>query len=171
MKLSLLTSALLLAGYAAAAPFHTTSTHLAPLYTSTESEIVPESYIVVLKDHVKEQKIMEHCGWVASLHDDDPLASSLLDPTVAAGIKHTFNLPTVSGYTGRFSDRTLERIRQSPDVSFFLYPFAPSCFRPGIKPIITLNRLHMLSVTQLFMHLNFREMLHGDWPVSPTGSH
>jgi len=118
MKLSLLTSALLLAGYAAAAPFHTTSTHLAPLYTSTESEIVPESYIVVLKDHVKEQKIMEHCGWVASLHDDDPLASSLLDPTVAAGIKHTFNLPTVSGYTGRFSDRTLERIRQSPDVAY-----------------------------------------------------
>jgi hypothetical protein len=120
MKLSLITSALLLAGYAVAAPFHNPSATLAPLYTPTESDIVPESYIVVLKDHVKEQSIMEHCGWVNSLHDNNPIAASLLDPTVAAGIKHTFNLPNASGYTGRFSDRTLERIRQSSDVSMVI---------------------------------------------------
>jgi cerevisin len=117
MKLSLLTTALLLAGYATAAPFQTTSPTLAPLYTNTETDSIPESYIVVLKNHVDEAGARAHCGWVNSFHNDDPLAASLLDPTVAAGIKHTFNLPTVSGYTGKFSDRTVERIRSSPDVS------------------------------------------------------
>ncbi|CAO3684799.1 unnamed protein product [Umbelopsis ramanniana] len=118
MKLSLLTSALLLAGYATAAPFQTTSPTLAPLYTNTETDTIPESYIVVLKDHVDEARAAAHCGWVSSFHNDDPLATSLLDPTVAAGIKHTFNLPTVAGYSGKFSDLTLERIRSSPDVAY-----------------------------------------------------
>jgi hypothetical protein len=59
------------------------------------------------------------------------LATSLLDPTVAAGIKHTFNLPTVAGYSGKFSDLTLERIRSSPDVRIYiliLIPFKGFCY-------------------------------------------
>lgn len=133
MKLSLLTSALLLAGYATAAPFQTTSPTLAPLYTSTETDTIPESYIVVLKDHVDEARAAAHCGWVSSFHNDDPLATSLLDPTVAAGIKHTFNLPTVAGYSGKFSDLTLERIRSSPDVCIYvliLIPIQRFCYLP-----------------------------------------
>jgi cerevisin len=121
VKTTLITAAVaLLASYVAAVPvmdYSFSTGRLAPLYISDDAEALTDSYIVVLKDHLDSENAMQHCHWVRALHNENSFMATLLDSNAAHGIKHAFDLPKLKGYSGKFSKETLEKIRQSDDVS------------------------------------------------------
>lgn len=123
---------------------------LAPLYTppnplsadssssaphaqaETDSHIVSDSYIVVLKDHVDQHEIEAHHAAVEQVHSndmrfialkyDDSTAAAVQPPTFE-GIKHKFHVgkkskKTVKGYSGHFTESTLDAIRAMDAVKY-----------------------------------------------------
>ncbi|CAO3618435.1 unnamed protein product [Cunninghamella echinulata] len=121
MKLSIITGALVLAGFATAAP----TTHwgeqdnLAPLYSSSESETVDDSYIVVLKDHLNVKHMENHAAWISTLVSDFQPIQTWLNPEQSNhGIKHIYDTPGLKGYSGKFDSRIIDLIRSSEDVAY-----------------------------------------------------
>lgn len=97
----------------------------APVLSSTHAKEVPNSYMVVFKKHVKDTHAKEHHDWVQSVHSksqermelkkrsDFPVSSAIFD-----GLKHTYNMAGMMGYSGHFDDETIEAIRRHPDVDY-----------------------------------------------------
>ncbi|KAI8147331.1 peptidase S8/S53 domain-containing protein [Fennellomyces sp. T-0311] len=108
MKTTLITAALLSV---------VSASTLAPLYVPADAEAITDSYIVMLKDHVDSTQALGHCQWVSdSIMKRDN--EEYLDKNAALGIKHTYDSPGWRGYSGKFSQETLDRIRRSPDVEY-----------------------------------------------------
>ncbi|KAI7870865.1 serine protease 1 [Spinellus fusiger] len=117
VKLSLLSSAILLfTGAVTAFPTYSDAP-LAPLYISPEAEAVTGSYIVVLKDEVSTNEVHAHCDKIGRFIKRD-VADTYLDPLAASGIKFTYNMPGLKGYAGRFDESVLNHIRRLPDVAY-----------------------------------------------------
>ncbi|RUS22261.1 serine protease [Endogone sp. FLAS-F59071] len=91
---------------------------LAPLIDSVTAETVADSYIVVLKKDLPDTQLDSHRKWIRALHKDSVVLKDLLDSDIAAGIKHTYDTPSLKGYSGRFSPRVLEKIRASEEVAY-----------------------------------------------------
>jgi cerevisin len=96
----------------------------APLISSTNAKEIPNSYIVVFKDHVTHTSASSHHDWVKSLHVEAQQKLELrkrsefpyLD-TVFEGLKHTYHIPgSFLGYSGHFDDDVIEQVRRHPDV-------------------------------------------------------
>lgn len=110
---------------ASSAPtFSTETIHegAAPLLSASNAEQIPDSYIVVFKQHVDEATAADHHTWVQDLHvqrtelrkrSQFPFTSDIFD-----GIKHTYNIAgDFLGYSGHFDDSVIEAVRRHPDVS------------------------------------------------------
>ncbi|USP75146.1 serine-type endopeptidase [Curvularia clavata] len=122
MKYSLIAA---LPALAAASPTFSTETihkEAAPVLSSTSAKEVPNSYMVVFKKHVKDAS--KHHDWVQSVHSKNTQErmelrkrSSHLPVSneVFAGLKHTYELSGLKGYSGHFDEETLEAIRNHPD--------------------------------------------------------
>jgi cerevisin len=67
---------------------------------------------------------MNHTRWVRSLHEDNSVLATLVSSGAVAGIKHTYDLPNLKGYSGRFSERIIEKIRESDEVFSLLLAFS-----------------------------------------------
>lgn len=102
---------------------------VAPLLSAKIAEHeIPDSYIVVFKDHVKESAAKEHHGWVQDLHttllkkrSQVPImrAGSEWLNDAADGLKHTYNIAgSFLGYAGNFDESVIEEVRKNPDVAF-----------------------------------------------------
>ncbi|GAA5857251.1 hypothetical protein JCM8547_009399 [Rhodosporidiobolus lusitaniae] len=141
MKVISLPSALFAAVWAAtsvvANPVPSDRFVLAPLYTppaphqegavqiETNSHIVRDSYLVVLEDHLDERDVDEHHSLVASAH------RSLASPH-HKGIKHKYHVggkrkhgrkhssgkKQLKGYSGHFSEQTVDAIRALKGVKY-----------------------------------------------------
>lgn len=113
---------------AAASPTFSTETihkDAAPVLSSTSAKEVPNSYMVVFKKHVKDAS--KHHDWVQSVHSKNsqermelrkrstelPISNDVFE-----GLKHTYDMPSMKGYSGQFDDETIEEIRKHPDVSW-----------------------------------------------------
>ncbi|CAO3625911.1 unnamed protein product [Cunninghamella blakesleeana] len=121
MKFSVITGALLLAGFATAAPHWNLEQKgsLAPLYTSSESETIDNSYIVVLKDHLNMKHLETHAAWITTLVGDfQPTHNWLNEKESGHGIKHIYDTPALKGYSGKFDARIIDLIRSSDDVAY-----------------------------------------------------
>ncbi|KAI9731698.1 MAG: serine protease [Cirrosporium novae-zelandiae] len=100
----------------------------APLITSTTAKEIPNSYIVVFKDHVKEESAVAHQSWVQDLHLSTENTKTELrkrsqfpisPDDIFEGLKHTYNIPgSLLGYSGNFDESVIEQIRSHPDVSY-----------------------------------------------------
>ncbi|KAI9731854.1 MAG: serine protease [Claussenomyces sp. TS43310] len=125
-----LIAALSLFGWASAAPTFSTGTihgDAAPVLSSSNSEVLPDSYIVVFKKHVDEAKAFDHHSWVQDIHasaEDEraelrkrsqfPLTTDIFE-----GIKHTYNVAGgFLGYSGHFDESVIEQVRRHPDVEY-----------------------------------------------------
>jgi len=83
---------------------------LAPLLSSTVPEAhIPNSYIVVLK---KDADLMAHASFVENTHSDDPLQD-----LNGGGLNHVYD-GNLKGYSGAFSENTIEKIRSLSDVDY-----------------------------------------------------
>uniref|UniRef100_A0A093VAQ5 Alkaline protease 2 n=1 Tax=Talaromyces marneffei PM1 TaxID=1077442 RepID=A0A093VAQ5_TALMA len=95
----------------------------APILSSSNAVEVPDSYIIVFKDHVDSASAAAHHNWVQDIHSQHnelrkrsqfPFA---YDPF--AGLKHTFNIAgSFLGYSGHFEENVIEAIRRHPDVDY-----------------------------------------------------
>jgi len=132
MRYSLLS---VLPALAAASPsfaIETIHKDAAPVLSSTHAKEVPNSYMVVFKKHVKDTHAKKHHDWVQSVHSQNQERMELKKrsdmPVPAAmfnGLKHTYNMAGMMGYSGHFDDDTIEVIRRHPDVSCCAFCFTP----------------------------------------------
>jgi cerevisin len=114
---------------AAASPMINVATihnEAAPVLSSTNSKEIPNSYIIVFKDHVTHSLAAQHHDWVQDVHattqnQKNELRKRSQTPfleEVFSGLKHTINIPNaLLGYSGHFDEDVIEQIRRHPDVS------------------------------------------------------
>lgn len=113
---------LLLPILAAAGPLRPGSVNFedAPMVSSIDAKTIPDNYIVVLKKHVKESK--PHLSWLQSTHSQARLElrkRSTGPFEDFLGLKHTFSIGEVTGYSGHFDEDTIEKVRKHEDVSYY----------------------------------------------------
>jgi hypothetical protein len=98
----------------------------APILSAENAKEIPNSYIVVFKDHVTEDDAKDHHTWVQDLHfQTENMKIELrkrsgfqLPAVIFEGLKHTYNIAgDYLGYSGHFDDDVIEQIRSHPDVS------------------------------------------------------
>lgn len=108
--------------------FERASQDVAPLISPKVAEHeIPDSYLIIFKDHVKESGATKHHSWVQELHTTSlkkrsqiPLFKSGSEwlNDASDGLKHTYNIAGgILGYAGTFDESVLEEIRRHPDVS------------------------------------------------------
>ncbi|RFU30604.1 hypothetical protein B7463_g5746, partial [Scytalidium lignicola] len=125
-----LIAASLLPLLASSAPtFSTETIHdgSAPVLSASNAETVPDSYIVVFKDHVDEAAAAHHQNWVQDIHlESENVRTELrkrsqfpITNDVFEGLKHTYNIAgNFLGYSGHFDDSVIEKVRNHPDVDY-----------------------------------------------------
>ncbi|KAH8886703.1 hypothetical protein GQ53DRAFT_768950 [Thozetella sp. PMI_491] len=122
--------ALSLAACVAAAPkFSHESIHgdAAPILSSSNAEVVPNSYIIKFKKHVTHKDASDHHTWVQEIHtkkegvrlDLRKRGQIPLVDDVFRGLKHTYKIGEhFLGYSGHFDDDVIEEVRRHPDVEY-----------------------------------------------------
>lgn len=121
MKLTVAASLFLIATTVAAVPMVTPPNFMdgavAPLYAPADVESVSDAYIVVLKNHLDQEKVNEHTSWVQTLasEQNQGILDSWIRPD-SFGIRHVYDMPNLKGYAGRFGRDALQFIRRSEDV-------------------------------------------------------
>ncbi|KAF9091121.1 serine protease [Mortierella sp. GBA35] len=106
--------ALFVASTAVAFPSFGHSDKLAPVISSFNADVVPDSYIVVFKDGVRAK---DHSAWASDLHKRDLSANGIWD-NIASGVKHVYDMGSFQGFAGRFRPDVLDEIRKNPDVDY-----------------------------------------------------
>ena len=98
----------------------------APILSSSNAKQLANSYIVVFKKHVTDEKATVHHSWVQDLHAQKQEARTELrkrsqvpfTDTLFEGFQHSYNIAGgLLGYSGHFDDETIEEVRRHPDVS------------------------------------------------------
>jgi cerevisin len=111
----------------AASPMVVDSIHreAAPIISSTTSQEVSDSYIVVFKKHVDPSAAAAHHSWVQDIHTTQGRTElkkrSLFgfESDAFLGMKHTFNVAgSLMGYAGHFHEDVIEQVRRHPDVEY-----------------------------------------------------
>jgi cerevisin len=122
--------ALSLAAAATASPsFRVGTVHneAAPILSSTNADVIPDSYIIKFKDHVTEDGASAHHSWIQTVHADREgerfeLRKRGMIPMVDdifRGVQHTYKVGSgFLGYSGHFDEETIEQVRRHPDVEF-----------------------------------------------------
>jgi len=118
--------ALSLAALAVATPVHHGSIDAdhAPILSSSNAEIIPNSYIIKFKKHVSHDKAAVHQSWIQQLHGEREEARLELrkrgfpfSDVAFRGLKHTYKIgQDFLGYAGHFDDDVIEQVRRHPDV-------------------------------------------------------
>ena len=97
----------------------------APILSSVDAKEIPNSYMVVFKNHVRHDHAAAHHNWVQDLHTASQNERLELRKRsqfpfvdeVYEGLKHTFHIPNgLLGYSGHFDENVIEQIRRHPDV-------------------------------------------------------
>jgi cerevisin len=121
-----------LASLAAAAPkvsFETIHGDAAPILSSSNAEVVPNSYIIKFKKHVSDNSAEAHQTWIQEIHtfreseraDLKKRGQMPLVDDVFRGLKHTYKIgQDFLGYSGHFDEEVIEQVRRHPDVSWRL---------------------------------------------------
>ncbi|CAG8622958.1 8634_t:CDS:2 [Paraglomus occultum] len=119
-KSLLLVALLLLTTVVALPPFNGGSDNtLAPLLSYPNAEHIPDEYIVVFKDAVTDERVSCHHNDVDSLlYEERKMFKRGFMNELISGIQHTYDFEGFRGYSGRFSESVLAKIRQSDDVAF-----------------------------------------------------
>lgn len=122
-------SLLFSAALVAASPLSIATIHkdAAPILSTTNAEVIEDSYMIVFKEHVTTDGAAEHHSWVQDLHTLTQESKfelrkrsqfPIMD-TVFEGLKHTFHIPgNMLGYSGHFDEETIEAVRRHPDVAW-----------------------------------------------------
>ena len=118
---------LALAAAASASPVLLDSTNnAAPVLSAQNAVEIPNSYMVMFKDHVTQNLAAAHRDWVHNVHTTTQnrklelkkRSQSPIVDDIFHGLKHTYNIAGgLLGYSGHFDEDVIEQIRRHPDVS------------------------------------------------------
>ncbi|KAK4694136.1 hypothetical protein P7C70_g8790, partial [Phenoliferia sp. Uapishka_3] len=111
------------------APIYTppsTSSSPSPSGLVTDSHIIRDSYLIILHDHLESHHIEQHHQLVEKIHKADKRLRVLKDTAgeELEGLVHRFSVGKKSegkklkGYSGKFSESTLDAIRALPEVKY-----------------------------------------------------
>lgn len=124
----------------------------APLLSSVDAKVIPDSYMVVFKDHVSKDSATEHHSWVQDMHIQRSselkkrswrgASQWAFGSKTYDGLKHTYHIPgSLLGYSGHFGEDVIDQIRRHPDVR------SSPMILPSRWPIDTVHRLPILRKT------------------------
>ncbi|KAI1005158.1 Alkaline protease 2 [Podosphaera aphanis] len=94
---------------------------------SLNSAQIPDSYIIVFKEHVDDASATDHHNWVKQIHSQGEVertelrkrSQSPLMTSTFEGLKHTYNIAgNFLGYAGHFDESVIEKVRAHPDVEY-----------------------------------------------------
>lgn len=98
----------------------------APIHSSSNSKTIANSYMVVFKKHVTDDVARAHHSWVQDVHLESQSYKTELrkrsqisfQEEIFEGLKHTYSIPGLMGYSGHFDDDVIEQVRRHPDVEY-----------------------------------------------------
>lgn len=85
---------------------------------SVYGEVIPNSYIVVLKPHVDEDAFEAHCSWAQQCCHQRRGAFTTAEAAQYKGIEHRYHLHGWRGYSCTLDEETRQEIEQSDAVDF-----------------------------------------------------
>jgi oryzin len=88
---------------------------LPALVAAKKGDIVPDSYIVVLKDDISASAFASHRAWANDLHS---AALAKRGDTGLHGLRHTYNMGKLKGYAGTFDKETIAEISGRSEVAY-----------------------------------------------------
>ena len=118
---------LALAAVAASSPVLIDTIHkdAAPIHSSSNSETIANNYMIIFKSHVTDAGAKAHHSWVQDIHEKQAMRTELkkrdqisLQDEIFQGLKHTYSIPGLMGYSGHFDEDTIEQVRRHPDVEY-----------------------------------------------------
>lgn len=78
-----------------------------------EKDVIPGSYIVVMKDETSTRDFKSHLGWAANVHQEN-LAKR--GSSASTGMQFRFDIAGWRGYSGKFDEETINEIVNHPNV-------------------------------------------------------
>ncbi|KAI1925675.1 Secreted subtilisin-like serine protease sub4 [Ophidiomyces ophidiicola] len=84
------------------------------LSVSNKKDIIPDSYIVVLKDEVPDSEVRAHVSWVQTTQK----VGNMKRNNTVSGLKSTFHIGQFQGYLGSFDQDTLAKILRDDKVKY-----------------------------------------------------
>lgn len=82
----------------------------APAATQQKREVIPNKYIVTLKEGITSDDFKSHLNWARDVH------ARSLSKRGTTGVSHEYQINTFNAYAGEFDEETLEQIKSNPDV-------------------------------------------------------
>ncbi|KAI2782573.1 alkaline proteinase [Daldinia loculata] len=79
--------------------------------TQQKGEIIPNKYIVTLKEGVTSDDFKSHVNWARSVH------ARSLNKRDTAGVEREYQIAKFNAYAGEFDAETIEQIKSHPDVA------------------------------------------------------
>ncbi|KAK2741926.1 hypothetical protein FQN57_005485 [Myotisia sp. PD_48] len=80
-----------------------------------KKNIIPNAYIVVMKEDLSEADFTSHMSWVANVHSANAAASGVAG---IDGVKFVYNVDNFKGYSGKFDDNTLNELVMNENVLY-----------------------------------------------------
>lgn len=126
----------------------------APVLSSTESQTIPDSYMIVFKKDVSHSTASAHHSWVQDQHVEIENAKKKLRKrsqtsiNAFSGLKHTFDIAgDILGYSGHFDEEVIEKVRHHPDVSLdcliyietYSYTYVPNTAKSGKNVLLLIS--------------------------------
>ncbi|KAF9333693.1 serine protease [Podila minutissima] len=117
VALALIASTSVSAAYPPPRSSYIQSEQLAPVISSTEAEIIPNSYFIVFKSGVRAS---DHSAWVHELADVSATGchGATDEENSFSGVKHVYDMGDFQGLAGQFHPDVLNEIRKNPDVDY-----------------------------------------------------
>ncbi|EZF29994.1 hypothetical protein H109_02234 [Trichophyton interdigitale MR816] len=85
------------------------------LSSANSKDIIPNSYLVVMKDSVSSAELDSHVSWVTDLHHEGMAKRGAKN---LGGFKHSYKISGWHAYSGSFDSETLARILDDDKVDF-----------------------------------------------------
>ncbi|KAI1933253.1 hypothetical protein LOZ66_006544 [Ophidiomyces ophidiicola] len=82
---------------------------------ANKKDIIPDSYIVVMKESVSPSSFDTHITWATNVHNG---TIAKRGSTAAGGMKYVYRINGWHGYSGSFDRETLNKILQNADVDY-----------------------------------------------------
>jgi hypothetical protein len=78
-----------------------------------KDDVVPDTYVVVMKDNLSAKCFRDHASWVADIHRSNVTRQNM---GFDGSIRRTYDIHGMKGYNGRFDKAAIREIANSPDV-------------------------------------------------------
>ena len=95
------------------------------LSVSNSEDVIPDSYIVVMKDEVSASAFEAHKNWLSETHRTNMTRRDL---GFDGSVKHSYDFGRMKGYSGKFDRAAVDEISNDPNVRYLPCHFSRSSY-------------------------------------------